>query len=268
MTNSDRPMDRFHDEQLVLGSIFGEDLEVVTEQFFCIHWNEKSVLVDIQWPVSTDAMVPKVIIKDPRHPWRDLSAVEGTVNAEIERLGGENAVYSALQLIPDLEEESSSLLHPSTVDNSENPLQGEWSCLLVRLDHMRDSNHYSRLLRDWCCSLSLHGHLFYRTNEHLGDVLHNLYLYFEASEEASLQQLLRKWRTECVDVDRDRRPCKERLLHILLPIQPIPPAPQHTLSTSTWTIATYASQPALIAQIQEVNAAVAERLSLSLSVLN
>ena len=79
---------------------------------------------------------------------------------------------------------------------------------IAKLDHMRNEQRYLKVLNSWAKELTIHGKIF-----HTG--LRSIYVIIVGMSAASVNEFLKRWRTQSVDVDSQRRPCKEKLLSVL-----------------------------------------------------
>ena len=81
------------------------------------------------------------------------------------------------------------------------------SILLLQLDHMRNKSRYTRTIARWVDELKLTGRIFFAG-----------YLIFLllTGEAESVKEYLRKHKTCNVDVDSSGKPCKEKMMNILM----------------------------------------------------
>ena len=87
--------------------------------------------------------------------------------------------------------------------------------IVVKIDHMRNSSAYVKTLKSWTEMFSLRSVLFVSRDR-------GLILLSEGRRE-DLNKLVIAWKTENVDVDSKGKPCKEKMLQVLLrePCEPL-----------------------------------------------
>ena len=79
--------------------------------------------------------------------------------------------------------------------------------ILLKIDHMRSKNRYIKTITRWINELNLTGRLF----------LLNAFIFLLLTGEASdVKEYLRKHKTCNVDVDSSGKPCKERMMNVLV----------------------------------------------------
>jgi len=79
---------------------------------------------------------------------------------------------------------------------------------LLRLDHMRRQKPYERLICEWTQSLGISGFLLISP--------HLILIFLSARDASAVPRYLQLHRTETVDVDSKGRPCREKMLTVLL----------------------------------------------------
>ena len=78
---------------------------------------------------------------------------------------------------------------------------------VARLDHMRNEQKYFKLLNSWAKELAIAGKLF--------KIAHHSIIVVLLGENRSLNEFLKRWRSQNVDIDSRGHPCKEKMLTIL-----------------------------------------------------
>ena len=78
---------------------------------------------------------------------------------------------------------------------------------LVKVDHMRNENYYLGQLRKWSKELDV-------SCKVVNAGLHKIIALLKGGRE-EVQEFLKRWKTRPVDVDRQGRPCKERMMTVL-----------------------------------------------------
>lgn len=81
------------------------------------------------------------------------------------------------------------------------------SVCVVRIDHMRNEQKYFKILKSWAKELGIRGKV-------LNAGLHDIYVVV-AGSDVSVSELLRRWKSQSVDVDSQGKPCKEKMISIL-----------------------------------------------------
>ena len=79
---------------------------------------------------------------------------------------------------------------------------------VAKLDHMRNEQKYLKLLSSWAKELDIYGKIL-----HTGS--HAIYVIITGTSASSVNEFLKQWRTQNVDVDSKGRPCKEKLLRVV-----------------------------------------------------
>ena len=86
------------------------------------------------------------------------------------------------------------------------------SILLLKLDHMRNKTRYIKTITRWIDELNLNGRLFFAN--------HLIFILLTGGT-GNVREYLRRQKTCNVDVDSFRRPCKEKMINVLLQEVPI-----------------------------------------------
>ena len=87
--------------------------------------------------------------------------------------------------------------------------------LFARIDHMRDDNLYYNNFKKWTDELDITGRLIivecnlgYSKNRMI------VLLIFSKTKE-NINNFIKKWRTECVDINARNEPCTEKMMDII-----------------------------------------------------
>ena len=78
---------------------------------------------------------------------------------------------------------------------------------VAKIDNMRNEQKYFKILKSWTKELDIGGKV-------LNTGLHDIYVVVVGSN-VSVSELLRRWRSQNVDVDSQGKPCKEKMMSIL-----------------------------------------------------
>lgn len=100
-----------------------------------------------------------------------------------------------------------------TAPSDSNPSVDRRRTVLLRVDHMRRKNEYSRLIGDWADGLGLAGQLVF--HHHSRPAGKPLILIHLTGPSPSIREYLRLHRTSTVDVDSAGRKCKEKMMDVL-----------------------------------------------------
>lgn len=82
--------------------------------------------------------------------------------------------------------------------------------ILIKLDHIRNESRYFKNLKSWSMELGANCTVF-----NCG--IHNVYVQL-IGETKAMDVFMKRWKSQCIDVDSHGRPCKERLINILAQI--------------------------------------------------
>ena len=95
--------------------------------------------------------------------------------------------------------------------NESKEIAIEESVTVIYIDHMNDPNKYLNILKKWCEAAQLSARVFWRqpTDRSIGKRKEGIYLCLRGSDKET-KQILRRLRTEFVDVDSKGKKCKER----------------------------------------------------------
>lgn len=93
---------------------------------------------------------------------------------------------------------------PRDYNEVEDDPVSQLELVVAKLDHMRSSTSYMKLLERWCSQLSVKMVVVVSRDRGILVVL----------EGEGVARLLQRWKTENVDVDSRGRPCKERMLQV------------------------------------------------------
>ncbi|XP_078352976.1 LOW QUALITY PROTEIN: RWD domain-containing protein 3-like [Oculina patagonica] len=106
-----------------------------------------------------------------------------------------------------LQENASLFFDKRALNIERNDSSGDDSILLLKLDHMRNKNRYIRTITRWIDELNLNGRLFFASY---------LILILLTGETDNVREYLRRHKTCNVDVDSSGKPCKERMINVLV----------------------------------------------------
>ena len=110
--------------------------------------------------------------------------------------------YNSLAFQPDTGQPSSLKCNTDSCERVQ-----DHSILIARIDHMRSEAKYFKLLKSWAKQLQLSGKV-------LNTGLHSIYTVI-TGEGREVDEFLKRWKTQCVDIDSHGRPCKEKMISIL-----------------------------------------------------
>ncbi|PAA70149.1 hypothetical protein BOX15_Mlig024274g1, partial [Macrostomum lignano] len=156
--------------------------------------------------------------------------VTSSLAASAESLAGAPALMQLVQVLVDLLDElesdcaspsgESQTVSPAAVDAQGVPASADcsqdataWRCVLVHLEHMRSRKIYLSHLRSWTDSLGAGFSCRVLLHDCRSSIAAHLLL---AGPAARVAEFLRRLRTERVDIDSRGRPCRERLMSVLL----------------------------------------------------
>ena len=106
-----------------------------------------------------------------------------------------------------LQENASLFFDKPELDNTLNFSSSGDSILLLKLDHMRNKTRYIKTITRWIDELNLNGRLFFANH---------LIFILLTGETSNVREYLRRQKTCNVDVDSCRKPCKEKMINVLL----------------------------------------------------
>lgn len=82
-----------------------------------------------------------------------------------------------------------------------------YKCVVLKLDHMRSKQKYTRLILSWMDELALRGRVVFHRNA--------IWIGIHGQSE-SVKEYLKRHKTCNVDVDSSGRPCKERKMNVII----------------------------------------------------
>jgi len=99
------------------------------------------------------------------------------------------------------EDQSSNISNSSTV-------AGTSEVVVVKIDHMRNYTAYIKSLRKWTGNLNLRSVLLISKNQGL--------YFLSVGHKDDLSRLMVAWKTETIDVDSRGKPCKEKMIQVII----------------------------------------------------
>lgn len=106
-----------------------------------------------------------------------------------------------------LQENARSFLDKLELNSNRKMPTASKSILLLRLDHMRNKSRYTRTIARWVDELKLSGRIFFAG--------YLIFLLLTGTAE-SVKEYLRRHKTCNVDFDSSGKPCKEKMMNILI----------------------------------------------------
>lgn len=127
-------------------------------------------------------------------------------------LTGGGGIFAAVSVLQDAISTALSAAQATTSAASAASVAPRLRRVLLHLDHMRQPGPYTATITAWAAQLHLRGWLLFAGCS----TPRPLILILLCGDAACISEYLKRHRTEIVDVDSTGRPCKERMLSVLL----------------------------------------------------
>lgn len=116
-----------------------------------------------------------------------------------------------MELVMWLQENTKDFLCSDNISTASKSASGnlcaDKTVILLKIDHMRSKNRYIKTITRWVQELNLSGRLFF---------VSSLIFLLLAGKDSDVREYLRRHKTCNVDVDSSGKPCKERMMNVLV----------------------------------------------------
>ena len=165
------------------------------------------VEVTIVLPLDYPQTAPEISLSCADISKKGLSSLRNKLKQYTDNIHTSNCEPMIMNVAMWLQENASSFFDKPELDNTLNCSSSGDSVLLLKLDHMRNKTRYIKTITRWIDELNLNGRLFFAN-----------YLIFIllTGGTSNVREYLRRQKTCNVDVDSSKKPCKERMINVLL----------------------------------------------------
>ena len=176
--------------------------------------NQNGMMKSVSLTLQLDAAYPaerptKITVRfDPPIPQSFVIRSEDFVRQCVEPRVGEPYLMDAAMALQEFLTDNTDKLNARDVELKKDSVATESWIVVLKLDHMRNRQKYLKQLKKWCGELGVGASVFI-----LRDVKYVIVL---VGEKGCVDQYLVNWKTQCVDVDSKGKPCKEKLMTILI----------------------------------------------------
>lgn len=165
------------------------------------------VEITIVLPLDYPQTLPEISLSCADISKKGLSSLQTKLKEYVENIHSSNSEPMIMNMAMWLQENASLFFDKPELDNTLNGSPSGDSILLLKLDHMRNKTRYIKTLTRWIDELNLNGRLFFANY---------LILILLTGETGNVREYLRRHKTCNVDVDSCRKPCKEKMINVLV----------------------------------------------------
>lgn len=165
------------------------------------------VEITIVLPLDYPQTSPEISLSCTEISKKGLSSLRNKLKQYIENVHTSNTEPMIMNMAMWLQENASLFFDKPELDNTLNYSSSGDSILLLKLDHMRNKTRYIKTITRWTDELNLNGRLFFANH---------LIFILLTGETSNVREYLRRQKTCNVDVDSCRKPCKEKMINVLL----------------------------------------------------
>ena len=164
---------------------------------------EMTIVLPLDYPQTS----PEISLSCADISKKALSSLRNKLKEYVENIHRSNCEPMIMNMAMWLQENASLFFDKPELDSTLNCSSSADSILLLKLDHMRNKIRYVKTITRWIDELNLNGRLFFAN-----------YLIFIllTGETSNVREYLRRQKTCNVDVDSCRKPCKEKMINVLL----------------------------------------------------
>ena len=164
---------------------------------------EMSVTLQLSYPRT----LPEVSLSCTEMTKKNLSSLRYKMVEYATNLLTSNPEPMIMDLALWLQENAGLFCDKSASNRKENDDSRDQTILLLKLDHMRNKSRYIKTITRWVEELKLGGRVFLAG--------HLIFILLTGAVE-DVREYLRRHKTCNVDVDSSGKPCKERMMNVLI----------------------------------------------------
>lgn len=165
------------------------------------------VEMTVVFPLNYPQTLPEMSLSCAEMSKKGLSSLRNKMIEFAENLHSSSSEPIIMEIAMWLQENASLFFEKPALNSTRNNGCGDNSILLLKLDHMRNKSRYIKTITRWIDELNLNGRLFFSGY---------LILIFLTGENGNVKEYLRRHKTCNVDVDSSGKPCKERMINVLV----------------------------------------------------
>lgn len=169
---------------------------------------EMTIVLSLNYPQT----LPEISLSCAEISKKGLSSLRNKMIEYAQNLHSSNPEPMILQIAMWLQENARVFLDkPAELNSSRNDSSADDDAddtiILLKLDHMRNKSRYIKTIARWVHELNLNGRLFF---------VNYLIFILLTGETGNVREYLRRHKTCNVDVDSSGKPCKERMINVLV----------------------------------------------------
>ena len=165
------------------------------------------VEITIVLPLDYPQILPEISLSCADMSKKGLSSLRDKLTEYVKNMHTSNREPMIMNMTIWLQENASLFLDKPELDKTLNCGSSDDSILLLKLDHMRNKTRYIKTITRWIDELNLNGRLFFANH---------LILILLTGETSNVREYLRRHKTCNVDVDSCGKPCKEKMINVLV----------------------------------------------------
>lgn len=164
---------------------------------------EMSVMIPPNYPRT----VPEISLSCTEMTKKNMSLLRDQLNAHAANLISSSSGPIIMDLTLWLQDNAGLCRDEPAMARPRSERTGRNTIVLIKLDHMRNRPRYLKLISRWVEELTLNGRIFF---------LGNLIFILITGKCENVKKYLCRHKTCNVDVDSSGKPCKERMMNVLM----------------------------------------------------
>ena len=163
---------------------------------------EMTVTLHLSYPRT----LPEISLSCAEMSRKSLSSLKDNLLEYATNLHSSSSEPMIMELTMWLQENAKTFFNKPALDSARNNITADNTILLLKLDHMRNKSRYIKTITNWVGELKLNGRIF---------VGYMIFILL-TGEADDVREYLRRHKTCNVDVDSSGKPCKERMMNVLI----------------------------------------------------
>ena len=193
--------------KISVSCVAGEDLNTVGNKSPVSLVVEMTVVISQEYPRK----LPQISLSCAEMSRKDLNSLRKKLLEYINDWHSSSSEPMIMELVMWLQENTKDFLCSDNISTASKSASGnlcaDKTVILLKIDHMRSKNRYIKTITRWVQELNLSGRLFF---------VSSLIFLLLAGKDSDVREYLRRHKTCNVDVDSSGKPCKERMMNVLV----------------------------------------------------
>ena len=181
----------------------GQDLKSAESKSSVSLVVEMTVVISLEYPRK----LPEISLSCAQMSKKELTSLRNKLMEYTKDLHSSSSEPMIMELAIWLQENTLAFFDNTASNSTRNDDSADKTTLLLKVDHMRNKNRYIKTITRWIVELNLNGRIFFASS---------LIFLLLAGEACDVREYLRRHKTCNVDVDSSGKPCKERMMNVLV----------------------------------------------------